>query len=179
MWPKCNCGCSPSRRWSSARTLSGSDVQARLAALLPFYAMPSAPLRRGRVLYLKGKFLGDDGAIHYYQMARPSQAELAASSAHPLEKLVYLRGKQDASYWLGLIAYPAGELPVRHRLLRPANAGANARWPLERRRALQSGSNFRGGGRSATGDSSVQQQRRFARLPWRPAAGKVARRRKC
>jgi hypothetical protein len=92
--------------------LDRRDVQARLAATLPFYAMPSAPLRRGRVLYLKGKFVGDDGATHYYQLARPSNAELSASSAHPMEKLVYLRAKQDASYWLGLIAYQRGNYPT-------------------------------------------------------------------
>jgi hypothetical protein len=85
--------------------LDSREVQAQLAAILPFYGMPSAPLRRGRVLQLKGKFIGDEGAIHYYQMARPSNAEVSASSAHPMEKLIYLRGKQDASYWLGLIAY--------------------------------------------------------------------------
>ena len=80
--------------------------------MLPFYAMPSAPLRRGRMLYLKGKFVGDDGATHYYQLARPSNQELSASSAHPVEKLVYLRGKQDASYWFGLIAYQRGNYPA-------------------------------------------------------------------
>ena len=29
-----------------------------------------------------------------------------------MEKLIYLRGKQDASYWLGLIAYQRGNYPV-------------------------------------------------------------------
>ncbi len=85
--------------------LDRRSVQAQLALLLPFYGIPSAPLRRGRVLHLKGKFVGDDGAIHYYQLARPSNAELSASSAHPMEKYVFMRGKQDASYWSGLIAY--------------------------------------------------------------------------
>jgi hypothetical protein len=87
-------------------------IQSRLAALLPFYAMPSAPLRRGRVLYLKGKFVGDDSAVQYFQSARPSNRELSSSSAHPMEKLVYLRGKQDASYWLGLIAFQRNDYPT-------------------------------------------------------------------
>jgi len=65
------------------RHLDAQGVQARLAAMLPFYVLPSAPLHRGRLLHLKGKFLGDDGAIHYYQLARPSNEELSASSAHP------------------------------------------------------------------------------------------------
>ena len=29
-----------------------------------------------------------------------------------MEKLVYLRGKQDASYWSGLIAYQRGNYPA-------------------------------------------------------------------
>jgi hypothetical protein len=85
--------------------LDRRSVQAQLARLLPFYGIPAAPLRRGRILHLKGKFVGSDGAISYYQLARPSNAELSASSAHPMEKVVFLRGKQDASYWSGLIAY--------------------------------------------------------------------------
>ncbi len=91
--------------------LDRRSVQAQLARLLQFYALPSAPLRRGRVLHLKGKFVGEEGAIHYYQLARPSNAELSASSAHPVEKAVYLQGKQDASYWSGLIAYQRANYP--------------------------------------------------------------------
>jgi hypothetical protein len=92
--------------------LDRRSVQAQLALLLPFYGIPSAPLRRGRILQLKGKFVGDGGAIHYYQQARPSNAELSASSAHPMEKFVFLRGKQDASYWSGLIAYQRANYPA-------------------------------------------------------------------
>jgi tetratricopeptide (TPR) repeat protein len=92
--------------------LDHKGVQLQLAAQLPFYAMPSAPLRHGRILHLKGKLVGDDGATHYYQLARPSNAELSASSAHPLEKLVYLQGKQDATYWSGLISYQRDNYPA-------------------------------------------------------------------
>jgi hypothetical protein len=92
--------------------LSGPEVQARLVAMLPFYGMASVPLRRGRVLYLRGQFVGDDSATQFFQMARPSNAELRASSAHPIEKAVFLRGKQDASYWLGLIAYQRANYPT-------------------------------------------------------------------
>lgn len=92
--------------------LAPEEVQARLMAMLPFYGMASAPLRRGRVLYFKGKFVGDDSATSFFQQARPSNAELAASSSHPMEKLIYLRGKQDASYWLGLISYQRANYPT-------------------------------------------------------------------
>ncbi len=92
--------------------LDRQSVQAQLALLVPFYGLSSAPLRRGRILYLKGKFVGDGGAIHYYQLARPSNAELSASSADPMEKMVFFRGKQDASYWSGLIAYQRANYPT-------------------------------------------------------------------
>jgi tetratricopeptide (TPR) repeat protein len=92
--------------------LDRRGVQAQLALLLPFYATPSASLHRGRLLHLKGKFVGDGGAIHYYQLARPSNAELLASSADPMEKAVSARGKQDASYWSGLIAYQRANYPT-------------------------------------------------------------------
>jgi hypothetical protein len=92
--------------------LDPKEVESRIAVLLPFYGMPTAPLRRGRVLQLRGNFVGDEGATHFYQMARPSRQELEASSAHPMEKLIYLRGKQDASYWLGLIAYQRANYPT-------------------------------------------------------------------
>jgi hypothetical protein len=45
-------------------------------------------------------------------LARPSNEELAASSAHPLEKLVLLRAKQSAGYWLGLLAYQRANYPA-------------------------------------------------------------------
>ena len=60
------------------------------------------------MLQLKGKFSGDDGTTRYYQIARPPNEAIALSSADPGEKLVYIWGKQDASYWSGLIAYQRG-----------------------------------------------------------------------
>jgi hypothetical protein len=92
--------------------LSRDEVLAQLAALLPFYAMPAAPLYRGRVLQLKGRFTGDDGAIHFYQLARPSTEAITTSYMAEVEKVVQLRAKQDASYWLGLIAYQRQSYPA-------------------------------------------------------------------
>jgi hypothetical protein len=89
--------------------LSAQAVQVRLMALLPLYAMPSAPLYRGRVLYLKGKFVGDHGAAELYKQARPSDDELRLSSLDQAQKLFYMLAKQDASYWTGLLAYQRGK----------------------------------------------------------------------
>jgi hypothetical protein len=67
-----------------------------------------APLLRGRVLSLKGKFTGDDGAVHYLQIARPSLQSLVTSSEPDDEKQAKVWAKENASYWLGLIAYQRG-----------------------------------------------------------------------
>ncbi len=89
--------------------LDRRQVSARLASLLQFYIVPSAPLFRGRVLYLKGKLVGDGSAMQHFQKARPSNAELRASSVEAIQKGILMRGKQDATYWCGLIAYQRGD----------------------------------------------------------------------
>ena len=67
----------------------------------------AAPLYKGRVLYFKGKF-GEEGAAGCYRTARPSYQSLRLSSAPDIEKQVKLWAKQDASYWLGLMAFQRG-----------------------------------------------------------------------
>ena len=105
-------------------------VQRRLMEMAPFQVGNDAPLWKGRVLYFKGRFIGEESATQYYQAARPSNAQLdqfadyfyqAMKAAQPdaedaavreaaeqraaMEKPVFVRAKQDASYWLGLMAY--------------------------------------------------------------------------
>jgi tetratricopeptide (TPR) repeat protein len=67
----------------------------------------AAPLFKGRVLYFKGKY-GEDGAAGHYLIARPSHESLALSSESDFEKRIKLWAKQDASYWLGLMAFQRG-----------------------------------------------------------------------
>ncbi len=67
----------------------------------------AAPLFKGRVLYLKGKF-GEEGAAGSFRIARPSLKSLALSSESDFEKRIKVRAKQDASYWLGLMAFERG-----------------------------------------------------------------------
>ena len=112
------------RRWQ----LNPREIVSQLRELLPFHIMPSSPLYRGRVLYLKGHFTGEQGATSFYQAARPSDQDLAkgfeaATSAIgklprqqqartfegvQQETRAYVVGKLDASYWLGLIAFEQG-----------------------------------------------------------------------
>jgi hypothetical protein len=71
----------------------------------------AAPLYKGRVRFLKGKFVGDDGAADFFRIARPSLESIKRSSADNLEKQVQIWAKQDASYWSGLMAFQRGNYP--------------------------------------------------------------------
>ncbi len=110
--------------------LGSDEVRLRLMAIVPFYVMPSAPLHRARLLYLKGKLTGEDGATRYFQLARPSNEQVLASSAHEIVKGLYLAGKHDASYWLGLVAYQLGKYPAAadYFLNRTLEAVARSPW---------------------------------------------------
>ncbi|MBN2296749.1 MAG: hypothetical protein JXM70_30265, partial [Pirellulales bacterium] len=80
------------------------------------------PLWRGRTLYLKGRFTGDDNATKYLQKARPSNRKLVILHKELEETgdwskmdldakmAAYLRAKQDATYWLGLMAVVGGDV---------------------------------------------------------------------
>ncbi|MBN1395052.1 MAG: tetratricopeptide repeat protein [Pirellulales bacterium] len=115
------------RRRSS---LDRRQIQSRLLAIVPFYAIPNAPLWRARLLYMKGEFVGEEGAMRYYQAARPSDAELRASSIDVGQKSLLFSGKQDASYWCGLIAFQRGDYDaaVDYFLNRTLKAFPNGVW---------------------------------------------------
>ena len=113
--PRRGCGCSLSKSSESVHTSPAQAVQSLAGAALPLYMVyeersscgtktkarnnagkrnadprPCRALGHGRVLQLKGKFFGDDGATRYYQIARPSNESLKLSSADPIEKLIRL-----------------------------------------------------------------------------------------
>lgn len=92
-------------------------------------------LWRGRVLHLFGKCTGTGSASRFYQVARPADAELARwmqgifddvdqfmqinpdehrRKKESAERFVECAkvAKQDASYWLGLIAYERQDYPT-------------------------------------------------------------------
>jgi tetratricopeptide (TPR) repeat protein len=67
---------------------------------------PQAPLYKARIKHLKGELTGESNAIALYQMARPSDADLDATKfIRPEDKATYRTGKQDAAYWLALLAF--------------------------------------------------------------------------
>ncbi|MDZ7620632.1 MAG: tetratricopeptide repeat protein, partial [Patescibacteria group bacterium] len=108
-------------------------IRARVMEMAPFHVGHDAPLWKGRVLHFKGRFVGEESATQYYQAARPANSQLdqfaaffyeamkaaqpgaddaaiheAAAQRAAIERPVFARGKQDASYWLGLMAYEQG-----------------------------------------------------------------------
>jgi hypothetical protein len=66
--------------------LTPEQITRRLAEFLEFYALSGAPLSKGRLLQLKGQFIGQQGATQFYQASRPSYQELEYLSALPSEK---------------------------------------------------------------------------------------------
>ena len=99
----------------------GQQQQNRIdLAMAPFNIGGVRPLWRGRTLYLKGRFTGEDNATTYLQKARPSnrmlvglRSELMGRGDLPKDidakMAAYRRGKQDATYWLGLMAAVGGD----------------------------------------------------------------------
>ena len=90
----------------------GLEVEESQGRRGPQVVTQAAPLYKARVLYLKGKFTGDEGAIHYFQIAMPSHRSIALSSADEAEKLFRRLAKMDAIYWSGLISYQQGNYPA-------------------------------------------------------------------
>jgi len=124
----------PWRTWQSRRKFTADQVVQRLLALSYFYGDGnSVPLRRGRLLHLKGKLVGEDSASSWYQQARPANEDMReelrkiaaqeekriaqmpeehrAAEVKQIEALINLqvqlaqRAKLDATYWLALLAY--------------------------------------------------------------------------
>lgn len=130
-------------------------VQQRVAEMAPFHVGQDAPLWKGRLLHFKGRFVGEEGATQYYQAARPPNRQLdsfadlfysAMKAAQPdaddaalreaarqraaMEKPVFVRAKQDASYWLGLLAYEQGEFTsaIDYLAVRTLEASPDGPW---------------------------------------------------
>jgi tetratricopeptide (TPR) repeat protein len=74
--------------------------------------------------------LGDDAATRFYQLARPAESDIASAelSARGVELMGW--AKEDASYWLGLIAYERGShaAAVDFFLKRTLEAFPDGRW---------------------------------------------------
>ncbi|MGA2062061.1 MAG: hypothetical protein ABSG67_16370 [Thermoguttaceae bacterium] len=63
--------------------LTPQDILGQLGEFMRFYALPDAPLAKGRLLHIKGLFSGQEGATWFYQLARPPFEELELLSQLP------------------------------------------------------------------------------------------------
>ena len=122
------------RLWSLPYASIYAGIQMDGAALMPFQVDRSRSLWKGRVLHLKGKLGGDEGATHYYQAARLPDAQLEAAVAakrlRPEWKAFFVRAKQDASYWLGLVSFELGNYraAIDYFLTRTLAASPDGPW---------------------------------------------------
>lgn len=77
---------------------------------MPFMLTSEAgmPLWRGRVLHLRGDLVGEEGATHYYQLARPPERLIDSGELAGEQQMMFTIAKLHAAYWLGLIAVHQG-----------------------------------------------------------------------
>jgi hypothetical protein len=98
------------------------------------FRMPTRNLWKARVLHLMGRYTGQRGAIHFYQLCRPANEDIeAALAAGKVDKQIVAlarQAKEDASYWLGLLAYERGlyETAVDYFRVRTLKAYPNGPW---------------------------------------------------
>jgi tetratricopeptide (TPR) repeat protein len=106
----------------------------RLDLLPEEYRQPAADLQHGRVLHLKGILAAEEdqpSANKFYQRARLADEEIDRSALNPTQRAILHRVKEDASYWLGLVAYERGrfETAIDHFRRRTLGAGNSVnRW---------------------------------------------------
>ena len=94
----------PVRSVALARAADQPGKAAPLGQRLAGAAFHHAAAPR-RALEFKGEFDGERGAKAYFLKSRRSDDNLAKSNLSPQERALWGRAKQDASYWLGLIAF--------------------------------------------------------------------------
>ena len=119
LWPY------PFEVWLAQSKRSEAEMQAAAREMMIFRVIPS--LMRGRSLYFKGVYDGEKGAKKYLIETRPSDAmiesyKLSGDDAKKFrpedvpkieatQTVLMKRGKQDASFWLGLITFEQQDFP--------------------------------------------------------------------
>jgi tetratricopeptide (TPR) repeat protein len=117
LWPL------PYERLRSVEQPTREYAERMVREMGPFQQTPQ--LWQGRVLDLLGRYESPNSASAMYQDARPSDATLsqqrgvAEKQAQPQQRAMATFGvdmraiaKQDASYWLGLLAFERGNYPA-------------------------------------------------------------------
>jgi tetratricopeptide (TPR) repeat protein len=102
----------------------------RVDLLPPAYQRPVADLQRGRILHLKGILAAGEeepNANGCYQHARLADDDIDVPSLDATQRAILHRAKEDASYWLGLVAYERGRYraAIEHFEKRALAAGSD------------------------------------------------------
>ncbi len=119
LWPH------PFELWLAQSKRSEAEMQSAAREMMIFRVIPS--LMKGRSLYFKGVYDGEKGAKRYLLEARPADAmiesyKLSGDDAKKFrpedvpkieatQTVLMKRGKQDASFWLGLITFEQQDFP--------------------------------------------------------------------
>jgi tetratricopeptide (TPR) repeat protein len=122
---------SPVAQAASARELEPYHLE-----LFPNNLRPmAAVLQQGRVMQIRGNYAQDDdarasSANALLQMARVPDDDLARLKLTPQERYLVDHTKQDASYWLGLVAFERGRYAaaVEHLRKRTLEASPDGPW---------------------------------------------------
>jgi hypothetical protein len=94
------------------------------------YRIAIAALRQARMQHLKGVYSGDTSPNRLYPLARIAEEQLIRSGLNDEQVQMLLASKQDASYWLGLVAMDRGnyEPAIDHLDKRTLKASAGGPW---------------------------------------------------
>jgi tetratricopeptide (TPR) repeat protein len=127
------------RRRAGGAAVSAAVVRdlAPLSVVVPATpGQPERPLFAARVREFRGDLEGPTGAKAAYLAARPSRATIAAATANlpeqqaePLRKLL-VQMKEDAAYWLGVLALADGDAATAVDYLKTMTleAAPDSRW---------------------------------------------------
>jgi hypothetical protein len=123
----------PQYRETTITALNEEMLPYRLDLLPPEYQAPAINLQRGRVLHLKGLLAAEEGepsANRFYQNARLADQDIDSAALNETQRAILHRAKDDASYWLGLVAYDRGRFStaIDHLQKRTLDADQNSRW---------------------------------------------------
>jgi tetratricopeptide (TPR) repeat protein len=107
----------PARLWSWGYELLDQRahfgrgmMNAAAGELMSYQIQPQ--LAQGRALQFKGRTEGPKGAKTIFMSARPSDIQMRDSKMDPNTRALFEAAKQNASLWLGIIAYDEGNYSV-------------------------------------------------------------------
>lgn len=124
---------SPHSRDATVAALQAELLPYRVDLLPADYQPAASNLQRGRLLHLKGILAAEEGepsANRFYQDARLADVDIEVPALNDTQRRILRRAKEDASYWLGLVAFERGrfEAALSHLQKRSLSSDNSGRW---------------------------------------------------